>query len=45
MNDKLEKSPQKVNEFKGLTIDEIYHEISEIIYQIKTERKGRNNGN
>jgi hypothetical protein len=41
MKNKLEKSPQKVNEFKGLTIDEIYHEISEQIYQIKTERKSK----
>ena len=41
MENNLEKSPQKVNEFKGLTIDEIYHEISEQIYQIKTERKSK----
>ena len=40
----LKKSDQKVNEYKGLTTDEIYHEISEkiqniITNQTKTERE------
>ena len=41
MENKVEKFPQKVNEYKGLTIDEIYHEISEQIYQTKTERNSK----
>ncbi len=44
MSTNLKKSNQKVNEYKGLTIDEIYHEISEqiqniITNQTKQERK------
>jgi len=34
----LEKSNQKVNEYKGFTIDEIYHEISEKIQNIITNQ-------
>ena len=41
MSEKVNNKNEKVNEFKGLTIDEIYHEISEIIYQTKTERKSK----
>lgn len=40
MSDNLKKTKEKVNEYKRLTIDEIYHEISEKISQIKqTERE------
>jgi len=35
---KVKESETKSNEFKGLTIDEIYHEISEQVYNIYLEK-------